>query len=229
MLFWFLPSLVPPSSQSTLAVAVFLDCSCKSLTVLKCEGYIFSPCCLLPSEEEGYIFFPCCLLPSEEDRIPPQTLESGAGVECCLEGSRTSGLESWSEDPQTVHCRRALNCLGSWRKAIKDQPRAGRILDQMLATSQKHRVDFWGRKDILLQSAEKNLLRLSQLFLLPSGDPCGHNQFPAFPGKASDWTPSRPPCGCRPSWLGLAGWVVLIHTGPIEINGEWGVRDLEGL
>lgn len=92
--------------------------------------------------------------------------------------------------PQIVHCSRALNCPGSWQKAIKDRPRADRILDQMLATSQKHRADFWGRKDILMQTAEKNLLRLSQLFLLPSGDPCGRNQFPAFPGEASDWTSS---------------------------------------
>lgn len=137
-------------------MAVFLDCSCKSLTVLECKGYIFSP---------------RCLLPSEEDRIPPQTLKSGAGVECCLEGNRTSGLESWSEDPPDCTLFEGIKL--SWELAEGHQgptqsrshprPDAGYLPGGRLLRKEGYPSTDRG----------KNLLRLSQLFLLPSGDPCG--------------------------------------------------------
>ena len=85
---------------------VFLDFSCKSLKILKCDGY-FSP--------------PCSLPPSEADWIPPQPEEWGGG------GVRSGGLQAIRSvalvrgPPQILHCLNALNCPGSWRKAIKTQ------------------------------------------------------------------------------------------------------------
>lgn len=66
-------------------MAAFLDCSCKSSTILKCEGRILSLC-------RGGSH------PQRKIKFHPR-LKNGGGVECCLEGCRTSGLVSWSGDP----------------------------------------------------------------------------------------------------------------------------------
>lgn len=107
--------------ESSLAVGVFLDFSSKSLTVLQCEGYFF---------------LPTVSSPQRQIKFHPRLWRMGWGQSA---GCRAAGHPVWrpgQRTPQILHCLRVLNCPESWKRAIKDQPRADHIPEQMLAASQ---------------------------------------------------------------------------------------------
>lgn len=118
-----------------------------------------------------YFLPPAASYPQRRIEFHPRLWRVGQGWSAVWRATGHPVSSPGQRIPQTVHCSRALNCPGSWQKAIKDQPRADRILDQMLATSQE--VDFWGRKDILLQTAEKTCYGFLSSSCFPRETPVG--------------------------------------------------------
>ena len=169
------------------------------------------------------IFSPCSLPPSESDWIPPQTLKNGAGVECCLEGCRTSGLASWSEDPPDFTLFEGTKV--SWELAqghqgptqSRSHPRtdAG-YFPGLQGTSLRK-----GKASLLL-AARKTYCDFLNSFLLPSETSSGlsSSQGPSRLQGAL-WVGSiKTTLGCRPSWLGvegaLGGWFMPDAQGSME-------------
>lgn len=154
MLFLFPLSHLPPtSSESSLAMGVFLD---------------FSYVCLTRLDREFFPFFPATVShPRGVDWIPPQTLRTGAGV-----WGRRAGCLVWRpglRTPRILHCLRVWNCPGSWQEAFKHQPRADHIPGQTVAPSQEGKRNpqaSEGKRQPFHRPQKR--LGLPPLFLLPS-------------------------------------------------------------
>lgn len=136
---------------------------------------------------------------------------------------RAAGHPVWhpgQRTPQILHCLRALNCPESWHKAIKGQPRADRIPEQMLATSQDYRAHLWGKErhpfywpleklTVTFSTLSCFPLRPAQAYPVPRGHP---------DSRGALWVGSiKTTLGCRPSWLGVEGAV-----------GGWFMPDAQG-
>lgn len=95
---------------------MFLDFSCKSLTMLKGEGCFFPP--------------PAASHPPGGLNSTPDSEDwggGGGGRGCGWRAVwRAAGCPVWRPGPRTpqiLHCLRGQHCPGNWPKAIKDQPK----------------------------------------------------------------------------------------------------------
>lgn len=148
---------------------------------------------------------------------------------------RASGHPVWhpgQRTPQILHCLRALNCPESWHKAIKGQPRADHIPEQMLATSQDYRAHLWGKeRHPFYWPLEKLTVTFSTL---PASlwDQLRPIQFPGAiqtpGGLVSGLRKDHPGMQTLLAWCGGCSGG-LVHARCTGVNGETAVSDPEGL